>query len=190
VAVTHPSPLRGVRDECPRRRCSRHVRSLARSLARPLGSASEIDRASRSRIHAGRKKFGGRGGQVRNRCETANERAADVITRYSADTSVSCCTGVSRRDSKAINIIRSCRCGWRSVTNGIAEKEAETRRRPQPATKPITINRSAAAHSAKSTRSGRAATLARIATRTRVRLERRPEAASLCLSLWCFPLFH
>lgn len=42
---------------------------------------------------------------------------------------------------------------------GRGEKEAETRRQPQLATKPITINRSAAAHSAKSTRFERAATL-------------------------------
>lgn len=70
-------------------------------------------------------------------------------------------SGVLRCNSKAINIIRGCRYGWRSVRRGEEKRRLRRwrRRRPQPATKPITINRSATAHSAKSTRFERAATL-------------------------------
>lgn len=74
---------------------------------------------------------------------------------------------VSQRDSKTINITRSCRCGWHHGSPSRkrkAEKKKPKRRRRwwqplQPATKPITINRSATAHSAKSTRFERAAAL-------------------------------
>lgn len=99
-----------------------------------------------------------------------NARRNYAYLSYPADAriSVQALPPFSQRDSKAINTIRSCRCavGITVLRHGRGEQKRRSRsgggggRQPlQPATKPITINRSATAHSAKSTRFERAAAL-------------------------------